>query len=219
MLRKREVAFGGGKGNKMRYNREVNRAELAQQPRGHDLSEATCRIANATAFAELVCRYQNPLYNTVYRLVENHEDAHDVVQDTFLKAYQALDTFQGDSRFFTWLYQIAINTAISFRRKQRIRVQAGSTGGTLLIEPVDQSASTNPGHALELAEQEQRIRVALARLSPDHRAVLILKDMDGHKYEELAEILRLPIGTVRSQLHRARLKLRAILEQMDEGQG
>src|SRR5437588_3618473 len=81
---------------------------------------AECLQGRTAAFGELVRRYQDRLYNTVYRLVENAEDAQDVVQDAFLNAYQSLDGFKGDSLFFTWLYRIAVNTAISYKRKQRV---------------------------------------------------------------------------------------------------
>lgn len=174
---------------------------------------ADCLAGRTAAFGELVRRYQDRLYNTVYRLVDNAEDAQDVVQDAFLNAYQSLGSFKGDSQFFTWLYRIAFNTAISLKRKQRavLSLRAGRTdeGG---VEPLDPSEESRPEHALERAEQERRIQRALARLSPEHRAVLILKDMEGQKYEAMAEILQVPIGTVRSRLHRARLELRELLQ-------
>src|SRR5262249_58684589 len=112
----------------------------------------------------------------------------------------------------------ADNTAISYKRKGRAMVRIDTPGSNPVIEPLDVSEETRPGHALEQAEQEQRIRQALARVSPEHRAVLILKDMEGQKYEEMAETLGVPIGTIRSRLHRARLELREILERMDEGE-
>jgi RNA polymerase sigma-70 factor (ECF subfamily) len=176
---------------------------------------AECLSGNAAAFGELVRRHQDRLYNTVYRLLDNHEDAYDVVQDAFLNAYQSLDSFKGDSLFFTWLYRIAVNTAISFKRKRRAMVRIDSTGSNPVIEPHDTSDEARPGHALEQAEQEVRVRQALARLSPEHRAVLILKDMEGQKYEDMAEALGVPIGTIRSRLHRARLELREVLERME----
>jgi RNA polymerase sigma-70 factor (ECF subfamily) len=178
---------------------------------------AECLAGDASAFGELVRRHQDRLYNTVYRLVDNHEDAYDVVQDAFLNAYQSLGSFKGDSLFFTWLYRIAVNTAISFKRKRRAMVRIDSTGSDPVIEPLDTSDEARPDHALEQAEQEQRVRQALARLSPEHRTVLILKDMEGQKYEDMAEALGVPIGTIRSRLHRARLELREVLERMDEG--
>jgi RNA polymerase sigma-70 factor (ECF subfamily) len=161
----------------------------------------------------LVRRYQDRLFNTVYRLVENAEDAQDVVQEAFLNAYQSLESFHGDSAFFTWLYRIAVNTAISHKRKQRAVVRIdGARNGEPLIDPLDPSDASRPGHALEQAEQEKRVHQALARLSPEHRTVLVMKDMEGQKYETMAEILGVPIGTIRSRLHRARLELRELLE-------
>jgi RNA polymerase sigma-70 factor, ECF subfamily len=173
-----------------------------------------CLKGDSTAYGELVRRYQDRLYNTVFRLVGNAEDAYDVVQDAFLNAYLSLESFKGDSLFFTWLYRIAVNTAITLKRKQRVVISLhAGRGGENAIDPADPSEATEPGRGLEQAEQEQRIQAALNRLSPEHRAVLILKDMEGQKYEEMAEILQVPIGTIRSRLHRARTELREVLEQ------
>jgi RNA polymerase sigma-70 factor (ECF subfamily) len=158
-----------------------------------------------------VARYQDRLFNTVYRLTDNAEDAQDVVQETFLSAYQSLDTFKGEAQFFTWLYRIAMNTAISLKRKHKGALSIDGVNGEGAVEPMDGSEASRPGHALEQREQNQRIQKALRLLSPEHRAVLVLKDMEGQKYETIAEILQVPIGTIRSRLHRARMELRAIL--------
>ncbi len=173
---------------------------------------ADCLAGQTAAFGELVARYQDRLYNTVLRLVDQPEDARDVVQEALLHAYQSLNSFKGDARFFTWLYRIAINTAISARRRRRLvlRLQSGAGEGGVL-EPVDANETNRPGHALEMAEQEKRVHEALGRLSADHRAVLILKDMEGLRYEEMAEALQVPVGTIRSRLHRARMELREVL--------
>jgi RNA polymerase sigma-70 factor (ECF subfamily) len=179
---------------------------------------ADCLAGNTAAFGVLVRRYQDRLFNTVYRLVDNAEDAQDVVQEAFLNAYQSLDSFKGDSLFFTWLYRIAVNTAISHKRKQRVMVRLdGGPNGESAIEPLDPSELSRPGYSLEQAEQEKRVREALGRLSPEHRMVLVMKDMEGQKYETMAEILAVPIGTIRSRLHRARLELREVLEKMEQG--
>jgi len=169
---------------------------------------------NTAAFGELVRRYQERLYHAVYRLVDHPDDALDVVQEAFLNAYQSLDNFKGDAQFFTWLYRIAINAALSHKRKRRVvlSIDAAARNGEG-VDPLDPSAETRPGHALELAEEGRRIQQALSRLSPEHRTVLVMKDMEGQKYEVMAEILQVPIGTIRSRLHRARLELRALLEQ------
>jgi RNA polymerase sigma-70 factor (ECF subfamily) len=179
---------------------------------------AQCLQGHTAAFGALVRRYQDRLFNTVYRMVGNAEDAQDVVQEAFLSAYQSLDGFKGESLFFTWLYRIAVNTAISFKRKHRVSVSLDSgKNGEFPIEPHDDSEASVPSHALEQAEQERRIQQALNRLSAEHRAVLIMKDMEGQKYETMAEILQVPIGTIRSRLHRARLELRDVLEQEAKG--
>jgi RNA polymerase sigma-70 factor (ECF subfamily) len=173
---------------------------------------ADCLHGRTAAFGELVRRYQDRLYNTVYRLLGNAEDAQDVVQEAFLNAYQSLEAFKGDSQFFTWLYRIAFNTAISLKRKQRVLLRIdGGADGEAPREPADPSDASRPGHALEQAEEERRVWQALGRLSPEHRAVLVMKDIEGQKYEAMAELLRVPVGTIRSRLHRARLELRGLL--------
>jgi RNA polymerase sigma-70 factor (ECF subfamily) len=173
---------------------------------------ADCLHGNPAAFGELVSRHQDRLYNTVFRLLEHPEDTRDVVQEAFLHAYQSLQSFKGDARFFTWLYRIAVNTAISFKRKRRLnlRLQPTADSGSI-IDPLDPNETNRPGHALEMAELERRVHEALGCLSGEHRSVLVLKDMEGLKYEDMAEVLQVPIGTVRSRLHRARLELREIL--------
>jgi RNA polymerase sigma-70 factor, ECF subfamily len=179
-----------------------------------------CLRGRTAAFGELVCRYQDRLFNTVYRLLDNADDAQDVVQEAFLNAYLSLDSFKGDSLFFTWLYRIAINTAISLKRKQRVAISMSTTReGGGVAEPPDPSEYGRPGHALERAEEERRIQNALNRLSPEHRAVLIMKDMEGQKYEAMAEVLQVPIGTIRSRLHRARVELREVLRQEESPDG
>jgi RNA polymerase sigma-70 factor (ECF subfamily) len=178
---------------------------------------AHCLQGDTAAFGELVRRYQDRLFNTVYRLLDNAEDAQDVVQEAFLNAYQSLDSFKGDSQFFTWLYRIAFNTAVSLKRKQRstVSIDAGRNGEAA-VDPLDASEYGRPGYELERAEEDRQVQEALNRLSPEHRTVLILKDMEGQKYEVMAEILGVPIGTIRSRLHRARAELRDVLQQMEE---
>jgi RNA polymerase sigma-70 factor (ECF subfamily) len=178
---------------------------------------AASRRGDAAAFGELVRRHQDRLYNTVYRLLDNADDALDVVQEAFLNAYQSLEGFKGDAQFFTWLYRIAVNTAISHRRKQRPGLSLEGRNGLGGTEPPDTSDASRPEHALERREEEQRVQQALNRLSAEHRTVLILKDMEGQKYEAMAEILGVPIGTIRSRLHRARSELREILARDEEG--
>lgn len=177
---------------------------------------AACLGGRSEAFGELVSRYQARLYNAAIRLVDNPEDAADVVQDAFLNAYQSLHTFKGDAEFFTWLYRIAFNAAISLKRKKRAAVSLDAVKPESGIDPDDPSEYIKPGAALIRSEEESQLQEAMIRLSHEHREVLILKDIEGMKYEDIAEILGVPIGTIRSRLHRARLELRDLLETGDE---
>ncbi len=179
-----------------------------------------CLKGRTEAFGVIVRRYQDRLFNTVFRLLDNAEDAQDVVQESFISAYQSLGTFKGDSLLFTWLYRIAMNAAISLKRKKKATVSL-DTGSKhdLVIDPVDQSAGSEPGAALEREEEDAQLQAALNRLSLEHRSVIVLKDIEDMKYEEIAAVLEVPIGTIRSRLHRARLELRELLEKSDEGQG
>lgn len=186
---------------------------------------------DTAAFGELVRRYQDRLYNIAYRVVGNPDDAADVVQDAFVNAFQALPSFKGDSEFFTWLYRIAFNTAISQKRKKRPTASIdGGTGGRgrsgesrggwdgrETFDPPDESAGSAPDATLSRTEDERVLAEAIAKLSDEHRAVLVLKDIDGEKYEDIAAALAIPIGTVRSRLHRARLELRQLIAPQSVG--
>ena len=169
------------------------------------------------AFGDLVRRYQDRLFNSVVRVVDNPDDAQDVVQDAFINAYQSRASFKGDAEFFTWLYRIAFNTAVSLRRRRRATVSL-ETGrdGEAVIDPQDPSPESRPGAALERSEEEATLQAALNRLSGEHRIVLVLKDIEGMKYDQIAEVIGVPIGTVRSRIHRARLELRELLDPGDD---
>lgn len=176
-----------------------------------------CRGGQTEAFGALVCRYQDRLYPTILRLIGSSEDAEDVLQDAFVRAFERLDQFHGDSSFYTWIYRIAVNLALSGYRRRQVRVplkrsRTGSVPGA--SEPADLSAEADPTISLERAEREKIVENALERLGPEHRAVVILKDFDGHRYEEISAILDIPVGTVRSRLHRARCELRELLRDL-----
>jgi RNA polymerase sigma-70 factor, ECF subfamily len=181
-----------------------------------------CRGGQTEAFGALVRRYQERLYSTILRLIGSSEDAEDVLQDAFVRAFERFDQFHGDSSFYTWLYRIAVNLALSGYRRRRVRGSLKRSrlwGAPVSSEPADSSPEADPTISLERAERERIIEDALDRLGPEHRAVVILKDFDGHRYEEISAILDIPVGTVRSRLHRARCELRILLRNLvDEEQ-
>ncbi len=162
-----------------------------------------CRAGKTEAFGVLVRRYQDRLYPTILRLTGCAEDAQDVLQEAFLLAYQKLDRFQGESSFYTWIYRIAINLALSGRRRRKA-FRLGEDRQEGLVDP----RQDDPAAPIERAERDRIVQEALNALAPDHRAVVIMKEFDGLRYEEIGAILRIPIGTVRSRLHRARCELR-----------
>jgi RNA polymerase sigma-70 factor (ECF subfamily) len=164
---------------------------------------------NSAAFGDLVRKYQDRLYNTIVHLIGSTEDAKDVVQDAFVKAFVKLESFQRSSAFYTWLYRIAFNTAMSRQRRRR---ETRSIDDDCGHDPADPTAAL--ADRLEQEELAGQVRTALATLSEEHRLVLVLRDIDGCEYEAIAEILEIPLGTVRSRLHRARLQLRDQLKKV-----
>jgi RNA polymerase sigma-70 factor, ECF subfamily len=169
------------------------------------------------AFGQLVLKYQDRLYNTVFHLVGHAEDARDIVQEALVQAFLKLESFRRESAFYTWLYRIAFNVAVSHRRRRRPTASMDHMRETSHMEPVD--CDDGPAETLDRKERCRRVREAIARLADEHRAVLVLREIDGCCYETISEILDLPIGTVRSRLHRARLQLREELEGMLAGEG
>src|SRR5688500_13874944 len=167
---------------------------------------------NSASFGELVCRYQDRLYNTMAHIVGSTEEAQDVVQEAFVQAFIKLETFQRTSGFYTWLYRIAFNTAISRKRRQRPTVSVEQSRQATGEEPIDGRAA--PHERLEQEERVAQVRAALAAVSEEHRAILVLREMEGCDYETIAEMLDLPVGTVRSRLHRARMQLRDQLQEV-----
>ena len=177
-----------------------------------DLIAETLAGQNA-AFGKLVEKYQDRLFNTISHLAGNAEDARDIVQEAFVQAFIKLESFRGSSAFYTWLYRIAFNIIAGWRRKRRPMASLDCNREQLGIEPVDNG--NGPVEQLEAAERCRQVRHALGQLSDEHRNILVLREIEGCEYESIAEILDLPIGTVRSRLHRARLQLREELTKVD----
>ena len=166
-------------------------------------------------------RYQNRLFNTLISVLGSAEDARDVAQEAFILAFQKLHTFRGRSAFYSWLFRIALNSAVSQKRKMnRVTVSIEAAREQTGAEPLDQHADSRPEHSLESSERQGAVRAALAELAEEFRTALVLKEMENLSYEEIAEIVGCPIGTVRSRIHRARAELRerlqGLLQESDE---
>ncbi|MDR1383793.1 MAG: sigma-70 family RNA polymerase sigma factor [Planctomycetaceae bacterium] len=161
---------------------------------------------NRDAFGELVTKYQVRLYNTMIQVVGSAEDAYDVAQEAFLQAYLRLNTFRQTSKFYTWLYRIAFNVAMGIRRSHRIRGWNGDMKQELTENLEDRSK--RPEEHLISKENVKFVQDSLNELDSEFRIVIILRELEEFSYEEIAEITEVPIGTVRSRLHRARSMLK-----------
>jgi RNA polymerase sigma-70 factor, ECF subfamily len=157
------------------------------------------------AFGDLVTKYQDRLFNSLIHVLGNEYDAQDITQDAFIQAFRRLDSFRGQSAFYTWLFRIARNLAISRLRGRRQTSSLHAADGSLReIEGPDDK----PEQSLESAESVAQLQQALAKLPEDQRIILVLREFDGLEYETIAEVLEIPVGTVRSRLHRARGQLK-----------
>lgn len=176
------------------------------------------RLAQAgdlSAFDELVQRYQERIYAAIYHMTANHEDAHDLAQESFIKAYQALKSFKGDASFFTWVYRIAINKTINFlkQRKNRSHLSLNDLDFNAEHDPdlVALVSEKTPRREVNLTELQEKLNEAMQKLSEDHRLVVTLHDVQGLSHEEISKIMDCNTGTVRSRLFYARQQLQAYL--------
>lgn len=162
------------------------------------------------AYGDLVERYQERIFNTLVRVLGSRDDARDVTQDAFVQALLKLESFRGDAQFYTWLYRIAMNLALSQRRRRKPTESLDAVKENLGTEPTVQQ----PTAAQQLIQREraEQLQAALLQLSDEHRQILVLREMEGFDYVAIGEILEMPVGTVRSRLFRARLQLKQQLE-------
>jgi len=173
------------------------------------------RHENISAYDELVRRYQERIYATVYHMTSNHEDANDLTQDTFVKAYRAIKSFKGDSSFYTWIYRIAVNKTINFlkQRKNRVHMSLNDLDFQAENDPdlVALVSDKTPRRELGLAELQEKLNSAMQKLSEHHRMVVTLHDIQGLSHEEIGNIMDCNVGTVRSRLFYARQQMQALL--------
>jgi RNA polymerase sigma-70 factor (ECF subfamily) len=161
------------------------------------------------AFGVLVTRYEQRLFATLAHMLGSSHEARDVAQEAFVTAFQKLKTFRQESAFYSWLFRIAYNTAVSRCRRRRetpgsVEQLRESTGE----EPTDDRVDSDPAHRLHTAERQTLVQTALDELAEDYRTALVLREIEELSYEEIAHIVGCPVGTVRSRIHRARMELR-----------
>ena len=173
------------------------------------------RQGDLAAYDDLVRRYQERIYSTIYHMTANHEDANDLAQEAFIKAYQALKSFKGGSSFYTWVYRIAVNKTINFlkQRKNRSHLSLDDLDLNAEHDPdlVALISEKTPRREINLTELQEKLNEAMQKLSEPHRLVVTLHDVQGLSHEEIAEIMECNIGTVRSRLFYARQQLQAYL--------
>jgi RNA polymerase sigma factor RpoE len=173
------------------------------------------RRGDLRAYDMLMRRYQERVYATIYHMTGNHEDANDLAQETFIKAYQALKSFKGDAGFYTWLYRIAVNKTINFLKQRRARTQLSLNDLDLNAEHdpdlVALISDKTPRREAVLMELQEKLNSAMQKLSETHRLVVTLHDVQGLSHEEIGEIMDCNVGTVRSRLFYARQQLQAWL--------
>jgi RNA polymerase sigma-70 factor (ECF subfamily) len=173
------------------------------------------RQGDLGAYDELIRRYQERIYATVYHMTSNHEDANDLAQEAFIKGYQALKSFKGGSSFYTWVYRIAVNKTINFlkQRKNKAHMSLDDLDFNAEHDPdlVALVSERTPRREVNLAELHEKLNGAMQKLSEPHRLVVTLHDVQGLSHEEIAEIMECNIGTVRSRLFYARQQLQAYL--------
>lgn len=175
------------------------------------------QAGDVAAFDLLIRRYRERVYGVVYNLTSNREDAADLTQDAFIKAFQSIQRFNGQSSFFTWLYRIAVNTTISHLRKTRLRAffsletidTEAPVARDVIAALTDKSGGERDSYVRELQE---KLNDAMQKLSIKHRTVVTLFEIDGLSHQEIAEVMNCSVGTVRSRLHYAKQLLQAELE-------
>lgn len=175
-----------------------NEAELVARSRDGDID----------AFEELVCCYERKIYTVTYRLMGNHDDASDLAQEAFLRAFTAIKNFRGEASFLTWMCRIATNVCRDELRKKR-RVSTESLDARITLDDGEvskqfASPDPDPAEAYERKELQEKIQDLISSLSPEFRLALVLRDIQGFSYEEIAQELECSLGTVKSRINRAR---------------
>jgi len=182
------------------------------------------RAGKEVAYRELLHRYERPVFSLIYRMVRHHAAAEDLAQETFVKVLNALDSYRPEYKFSSWIFKIANNAAIDhLRRREVSTLSLDGAPDARTADEIEATAlqvtdhSPNPLAEVESRELGATIEQAIAKLRPEYRACILLRHVEGRAYEEIAEALDLPLGTVKTYIHRARLELRESLAHLKDG--
>jgi len=174
------------------------------------------QAGDVAAFDRLIVKYRERVYGVIYNMAANREDAADLAQDSFIKAFQSINRFQGQSSFFTWLYRIAVNSTLTHLRKARLRsffsfekIHEEDKSAEIINQLTDKKGADRE---LFVKELQEKLNEAMLKLSIKHRTVVTLFEIDGLSHEEIAEVMDCSVGTVRSRLHYAKQLLQAELQ-------
>lgn len=180
-----------------------------------------CRLGDRAAFQELVERYQRRIVSLALGMVHNPEDAMEIAQETFIKAFENIGNFKGESSVYTWLYRIAVNKAIDFRRKQRRQATVSFDNPRPDLdreqsyeESLREERPFGPDQQAQAHEVGARVAEAIDELTPDHKAVILLREVEGLSYDEISRVMQCSKGTVMSRLHYARKRLQKKLRDL-----
>lgn len=190
------------------------------QPQDEDEALVTAAaLGDSWAASRLVDKYYNRLYYAILKILDNPEDARDAAQEAFLQVFRAVHKFQNRCQFYTWIYKIALNCAFNLRRINKKHHPQGDQKAVLQNrDRVDPNMFNQPEESAEFLDEISRVQKGLQLLGADYRDVLVLKEVEEMDYQTISDVLDIPIGTVRSRLHRARQELRWILEQWEARQ-
>jgi RNA polymerase sigma-70 factor (ECF subfamily) len=175
-----------------------------------------CRTGNTSSLETLVLKYQDRIYNTILRICGNYDDSAELTQETFVKVIEKIHGFEGRSSFYTWIYRIAVNLAINHCRRES-RFEFSISGDELektksLLGRYLEKGDSDPALIFERKECVELVQKALLKLEDAQRSILVLRDIEAMSYEQIAQVLQIELGTVKSRISRARSTLKEILE-------
>jgi RNA polymerase sigma-70 factor (ECF subfamily) len=199
-------------------------------PKPPDLAAATdqevvalARAGREAAYRELIRRYERPIFSLIFRMVRDRQLAEDLSQETFIKALNAIGTYRPEFKFSSWIFKIANNAAIDhLRRRELDTLSLDGSPNAATPDAVEATVlqvgdkGESPLDELEARELGGAIEIAIARLRPEYRSCILLRHVEGHAYEEIAQMLELPLGTVKTYIHRARNELREMLAHLKQ---